>query len=55
MENFVISIEAVIPMFTMLLLGIWVRKQGLLNDEEIAKLNSVIFKVLFPILMFSNI
>lgn len=55
MENFIISVEAVIPMFTMLILGVIVRKQKLLNDDDVRKLNSVIFKVLFPILMFSNI
>lgn len=55
MENFIISVEAVIPMFVMLLLGVLVRKQKLLNDDDVKKLNSVVFKVLFPILMFSNI
>lgn len=55
MDNFIISIEAIIPMFSMLVLGVMVKKLKLLNDSELTSLNSMIFKALFPILMFSNI
>lgn len=55
MDNFIISIEAIIPMFSMLMLGVIVRKLKLLNDTELTHVNGMIFKVLFPVLMFSNI
>ena len=55
MDNFIISIEAIIPMFSMLVLGVMVKKLKLLNDSELTSLNSMIFKALFPILMFANI
>ena len=55
MNNFIISIEAVIPMFSMLILGVIVRKLKILNDTELTHVNAMIFKALFPILMFSNV
>lgn len=55
MSNFVISIQAVAPMFFMMLVGTIVRKNKLLNDLELVHVNNMIFRVLFPMLMFTNI
>ncbi|MDO4393704.1 MAG: AEC family transporter [Bacillota bacterium] len=54
-ENFIICIEAVLPMFILLAIGYATRIVGLVNDSEADKLNSLAFKILFPFLMFNNI
>lgn len=54
MNNFIISIEAVIPMFSMLMIGVIVRRLKILNDTELTHVNAMVFKTLFPILMFNN-
>lgn len=54
-QNFIISIEAVAPMFLIMAIGIWVRKLGLLHEQEAKRLNKLVFHVFFPPLMFSNL
>jgi len=55
LNNFIISLEAVAPMFIIMALGIAARKKGFLNDEEIKKVNRLVFNVFFPALMFTNL
>ena len=55
LENLLISIEAVAPMFIIMAIGMIVRKRGLLNDEETKHVNKMVFKVFFPLMLFSNI
>lgn len=54
-ENFVISVEAVAPMFITMAIGILVRKKGLLSEPEAKRLNKLVFNVCFPPLMFCNL
>ncbi len=55
LSNFLISVQAVLPLFFLMMLGFLVRKKGWLNDAELKKFNSVIFKILFPFMVFSSI
>jgi predicted permease len=55
MSNFLVSLQAITPMFCLLTIGLLVRKFKLLNDEELPHVNNLIFRVLFPFLMFTNI
>lgn len=54
-SNLQICVQAVIPIFILLLIGYIVRKTGIVDGAFTSKLNSVCFKVLFPFLMFHNI
>ena len=54
-ENFILSLEAVLPMFILMAVGVAVKRFRLLSAEEIKKLNHMVFVVFFPVLMFSNL
>ena len=55
LQNFIISVQAILPLFLMMMLGFLVRKRSWLTDEETDRFNSVIFKVLFPFTVFASI
>ncbi|MCI8609874.1 MAG: AEC family transporter [Firmicutes bacterium] len=55
MENFILSIEAVMPMFIIMAVGIFVRHKGLLSESVAKQLNKLTFNVFFPPLMFANL
>lgn len=55
MENFYIALNAVLPMFIMLLIGFVIRKFNILKESFLPHLNKLVFTVFFPFLMFNNI
>ena len=54
-QNFLVAVQAVLPLFFMMMLGSVIRWRHWLSPEELTKLNSVVFNLLFPFLLFSNI
>lgn len=54
-SNFFIALNAVLPMFIMLLIGFTVRKMKIINEEILPSLNKIGFNVFFPFLMFNNV
>lgn len=54
-DNFIICLQAVIPMFIFLVIGFIARKAGAVKESELPRLNNMAFKVLFPFLMFGNV
>ena len=54
-DNFIISLEAVLPMFLLMAAGVAVKTSGLLSAAEVKKLNHMVFVVFFPAMMFSNL
>jgi predicted permease len=54
-SNFFVCINAVIPLFCLLVIGYIVRRTGLLKDEEVHRFNHMVFLVFFPPLMFQNL
>ena len=55
LDNLVISVEAVAPMFIVMAVGVLIRRKGIINEQEVKKVNRMIFVALFPVLMFSNL
>lgn len=55
LDNFIISIRAILPLFFMMMLGALVRKKGWLNLPELPRLNGMIFKALFPFTVFLSL
>ena len=55
LQNFLLSIQAVLPLFFIMSLGFLIRKKAWLSPEELSRFNRVIFKTLFPFLVFSSI
>lgn len=53
--NFIIAVEAVLPVFLLILLGMGARRLRLLNDLELKHVNNAVFQVMFPFMMFHNI
>ncbi len=55
LDNFMISIRAVLPLFFMMMLGALVRRKGWLNLTELPRLNGMIFNTLFPFTVFVSL
>ena len=55
MENFMLSANAVLPMFLQLAAGYLSLKAGLLTREDIPRFNRVAFRLFLPCLLFYNI
>ena len=55
MENFVLAVEAVLPLVIFLLLGVWLNKRKIISQDGFAEFNTILFNVLLPILVFDNI
>lgn len=53
--NFIVSLEAVLPMFLLLAAGMGVKRFRLLTETELRHLNKMIFVVFFPPMMFTNL
>lgn len=54
-ENFIIAVEAVLPIFLLILLGMGARRMNLMTDSELNHANRAVFQVMFPLMMFYNI
>lgn len=50
-----IAVEAVLPIFFLILLGMGARRLNLLTDLELKHVNRAVFQVMFPFMMFYNI
>ena len=44
LENFIISLEAVAPMFIIMAIGVLLRRKKFLNEMEVKKLNKLVEK-----------
>jgi len=55
MENLITSFEAVLPLFLMIMLGMFLRRIGMLEEKVRLSLNKLCFKVFLPIYLFNNI
>ena len=54
-SNVVICLNAVLPLFIYIVIGIVIRKTGMMTDKENKRLNKVLFTFFYPVLMFDNI
>ena len=55
MENFILSLNVVMPLFLIMAVGYLLRRIGLLDDTVLPKLNSLVFKAFLPMMLFNNI
>jgi len=55
MSNLVFSLNATMPLFLLMLLGILLRRIGWCDAAFASKLNSFVFKVTLPVLMFKDL
>ena len=55
MENFVISANAILPMFLVMALGYGARCLGWIHREEISNINKIAFRIFLPCLLYYNI
>lgn len=55
MENFFIALNAVVPLFCLMLIGVLIRRARLLSAEELVHMNRMVFDAFFSIMMFYNI
>ena len=55
MENFLLSANAVVPMFLLLAAGFLSQKAGVLTREDVPRFNKVAFRIFLPSLLFYNI
>ena len=55
MENLMFSLNATVPIFLLMLLGLLFRKLGWIDEEFAAKLNKFVFLVPLPVLLFGDL
>ena len=55
MENLIISVHAILPMFLVMALGYGARCLGWIHREEISNINKIAFRIFLPCLLFYNV
>lgn len=55
MENLMLSVNAVVPMFLLMAAGFLSQKAGVLSREDVPRINRVAFRIFLPCLLFYNI
>ena len=55
MENLIFSLNATVPIFTLMVLGYLFRKIGLIDEKAAAWMNKFVFKAALPILVFKDL
>lgn len=55
MDNLIFSLNATVPVFLMMLLGMVFRKIGLMDREFAAKLNRFVFQIALPVVLFQDL
>ncbi len=55
MENLVLSLEIVLPLFIVMAVGYFTRAIGLMDGELARKMNGIVFHVFLPVLLCKNI
>ena len=54
-DNLIYCLNATVPIFLMMLLGVFFRKIGLFSEQFASKLNSFVFKVSLPVMLFKDL
>lgn len=55
MENLIFSLNATVPVFLMMLLGLFLKKIGWIDDVFASKMNQFVFLVPLPLLVFEDL
>ncbi len=54
-SNLVVAFQAVVPMFCLMFIGVLIKVFDLLNAAELKRVNRMVFRVFFSIMMFYNL
>ncbi len=55
MDNLIISLKVIAPLMIYMLIGVFLRKRGILGEQLNNQVNGLIVKVFLPFMMFKNI
>lgn len=55
LSNLMVSTQAVLPMFVIIGMGMFIRRIGIINENDVVHMNRAVFVSFMPILIFSNI
>lgn len=55
MENFVISLNVVLPLFLLMALGYGLKFTNLFDEKSLRVMNNAVFKIFLPLMLFDNI
>ena len=55
LNHMLVAVNAVLPSFLIIALGLFIRKRGKLDDISLGKFNSIAFRVFLPFQIFKNV
>lgn len=55
MSNLIFSLNATMPIFLTMILGLFFRKVGILDESFTSKMNKFVFKIALPVLSLIHI
>jgi hypothetical protein len=55
MDNLIISLKVIAPLMIYMLIGVFLKRRGILNEKLNSQVNGLIVKVFLPFMMFKNI
>lgn len=55
MENLIFSLNATVPVFAMIVLGIFFKKIGIIDDVFASRMNKFVFLIPLPVLLFKDL
>ena len=55
MENLIFSLNATLPIFSLMILGYIFNKIGLIDEKAASWMNKFVFKVALPVLLFEDL
>ena len=55
MENLIFSLNATVPVFLLMILGLFLKKIGWIDDEFASKMNKFVFLIPLPVLVFNDL
>ncbi len=55
MENLMFSLNATVPVFLLMILGLFLRKIGWIDDDFADRINNFVFRVPLPLVLFSDL
>lgn len=55
MESFTLAVRVITPLLVYMVVGVLVRRFSIMNEESLKSLNSMIFRILIPLMLFCSI
>lgn len=55
MDNLIFSLNATVPIFLLMILGVFLKKLGWIDDDFAGKMNKFVFRVPLPLVLFADL